>query len=76
MKKIISLIPAKQNLWTKTEKFKLNGLAFIWNFILASKKSKKISKTFISSDSDQIKKKSFEYDVNFIKEKKLQIKLL
>jgi len=72
MKKIISLIPAKQNSYELKRKnfLKLNGLALFEISILASKKSKKISKTFISSDSDQIKKKSFEYDVNFIKRKK------
>lgn len=69
MKKIISLIPAKKNSYELKQKnfLKLNGLALFEISILASKKSKKISQTFISSDSNAIKKKSSAYNINFIK---------
>jgi CMP-N-acetylneuraminic acid synthetase len=72
MKKIISLIPAKQNSYELKRKnfLKLNGLSLFEISILSSIKSKKISETFISSDSRIIEKKSTKYKINFIKRAK------
>lgn len=70
--KIISFIPAKKNsqdLRNKNLK-KLNNLSLFELAILSAKKSKKINKVYLSSDSDEILKKAKKYKINPIKRKK------
>ena len=70
--KIIGLIPAKQNskgLKNKNIK-KLNNLSLIEIAILASKNSKIINETYISSDSNKILDIGKEYKINTTKRKK------
>ena len=69
---IISLIPAKGNS-TKLKKknlLKLNGLTLFEIAIIASKKTKKIKETYISSDLNKIINISKKYNIKCIKRKK------
>lgn len=70
---IIALIPAKKNsqdLKNKNLK-KLNNFSLFELAILAAKKSKFISKIYLSSDSKEILDRGKKYNINLIKRKKL-----
>ena len=70
--KIIGFIPAKKNsigLKNKNLK-KIKKLSLIELAIISSLKSKKISQTFLSSDSDKILRLGKKYKINIIKRKK------
>ena len=72
MKKIIFLIPVKKNSSELKRKnfLKLNKLSLFEISILASKKSKKIISTYVSSDSKKVQQMTSKYNINFIKRKK------
>ena len=70
--KIIGFIPAKKNsigLKNKNLK-KIKKLSLIELAIISSLKSKKISQTFLSSDSDKILRLGKKYKINILKRKK------